>query len=462
MAIDFIKAMADPYSVDTGNKALQGATVSKTVQYGLFTNNRNAVWAARNQLQKESFPFVVVSCLVNRDMFRLQVGDLFLYDYPPHGISGLVVRVLKIEEESLDSENIVVHGIQDFFSIAAAITQYSDPEDRAGQPQEYETDPFTKIAILEAPYTPYSDKTAIIPVAGRENALDSGFVVYMSVDGGTSYSVISTSINIQPYGTLNSNYGITYTIDDYEGIEIDFESGVNTIESVTWADVLSGNKNTAVLGDEIISFRTITPVSGTVYLLEDVIRGRLGTVKEAHTAGEDFFFIPKSVGTVSHSEIIPGATRFFKLVPFNVKKAGSISEATPFELEIEGESSKPYEPINFNAESEAFNPLYTSGDDITLTWSVRKRGEGCGIGIPGVEVTVGTAHEGLFTVEVWVSTVLVRTTTGIDAATWVYTNTMNVADNTTPADEILFKIVNYIVDGMTFESDAVEVYCRKE
>lgn len=454
--------MSDPYSVDTGNKSIQGMTASKTVQFGLFTTNRNSVWGANNQLQKESFPFAFVSCPVNRNLFRLQVGDVFLYTYPPHGISNMVCRVLQIEEESLESENIIVHARQDVFSVSNVITQYSAPSNNAGQPQDYETEPFVNQAIFEAPFV-LSEDTKIIPVAGRENQLDSGFSLHMSVDGGSSYSLLETSTNIQPYGTLYANYGITYTIDEYEGITIDFESDVDLIETVTWADIYSGDKNMAVLGDEIISFRSITPVSGTIYKIEDVIRGRFGTVKKEHSVGEDFWFIPKTVGLVNHSEIIPGADRKFKLVPYNIKKSGDIAEAVAIDLSIEGESSKPYEPINFNANGESFNPIYVGGTDITLTWSVRKRGEGCGIGIPGVAVIPNTDHEGLFKIEVYVSSVLVRTTTGIDAATWDYTNTMNVADNGAAADEITFLIYNYIIDsGYTYEADAVQVICYKE
>lgn len=461
MAIDFKESISDPISRDIGNIAIQSNVVSKTIQLGLFTTNENAVWAANNQLQKESFPFAQVSCIVNRSMFRLQVGDVFLYTYPLHGVSNMVCRVLRIEEESLESENIIVHASQDVFSISNSITQYSIPEDNAIPPLTYETEPFINLKIFEAPYV-LSGETSIIIVAGKVNQLDSGFSIYMSVDDGGSYTLIETSTNIQSYGTLEDDYGITYTIDGYEGFIIDFESDVNIIETVTWADIYSGNKNTAMLGDEMISFRSITPISGTLYKIEDVIRGRFGTVKKEHTAGEDFWFIKNSISLVSGSEIIPGADRKFKLVPYNIKSSGNIAEAQVISLSIEGESSKPYEPINFNANGESFNPLYVSGTDITLDWSVRKRGEGCGIGIPGAAIVPGTDYEGLFKIEVYVSSSLVRTATDIDAATWDYTNSMNISDNGTPANEITFLIYNYIESGMIFVSDSVQVICNKE
>jgi len=158
---------------------------------------------------------------------------------------------------------------------------------------------------MEAPYI-ISEGTAIIPIAAKENPMDSGFLLYISIDDGDSYSLLGSSLNIQPYGTLEYNYGVTYTIDKTEGLTIDFESGADEIETTTWSNVYAGNFNTAILGDEIITFKDITPVSGTLYLLENVVRGRYGTVKKAHTAGEDFYFIHPGIETFSNTEIIAG------------------------------------------------------------------------------------------------------------------------------------------------------------
>ncbi len=462
MLFDFKKSISDPYSVDTGNKTIQGMTVSKTLQFGLFTKNDNAVWAANNQLQKESFPFAAVSIIVNRNLFRLQVGDVFKYQYTPYSSEILIMRVMQIEEDSLEgSENIVVHAKQDVFSITKTIELYSDPVDNAGQGADYSTAPFVNQAVLENPYV-LSTETQVIPVASRLTEMITGFNFYMSTDGGSSYNLVNSLNNIQPYGALAADYGLTYAIDDESGFTVDFISDVASIENVTWSDILSGSNNMALLGEEIVSFKNITPVSGTTYLLENIIRGRFGTVKVEHTTGEDFWFIPKNIGLVSDTNITTGAVRKFKLVPFNVQKTGSIVDATPIDLTVEGEQKKPYEPGNFNAEGESFNPLYVSGADITLTWSPRFRGKGAGVGVPGIAYS-DAGREGLFKIEIYVSAALVRTTTAIDAAMWDYTNAMNVADNGTPAQTITFLLYNYIEDGgIIYESDFVQVICNKE
>ena len=115
-------------------------------------------------------------------------------------------------------------------------------------------------------------------------------------------------------------------------------------------------------------------------------------------------------------------------------------------------------PINFIANDGAFDARYDT--NVVLEWDGRLRRSGAGIGIPGT-VLSETDHEGLFTVEVWVSSVLVRTTTDLDVLTWTYTQAMNLSDNAASlATEITFKLSNFIVDlGITYESDQVEVIC---
>lgn len=464
MAIDFKNSLSDPIAVDVGNIATRGMTVSKTVKFGLFGTNKNAVWAAQNQLRKESFPFGVLSIVTTRDAFRLQVGDCFKFSYADYSIIDMICRVISIQEGSLEQgEKITVHAIEDVFSKTNSITTYSAPVSHAPAAQNYAVEAFDYQAVIEAPYVLAGDTIQIIPMACRKSAMDMGFFIYMSVDGGASYSILDSCGHIQPYGVLNEAYGITQTRDETQGFEVEFKGDATQIESVTWADIYSGNRNTALVGDEIISFRDITPVSGDIYKITNVIRGRFGTQKQAHLAGEDFWFVGGGISLFSHTELTAGAVRKFKLVPYNMRRSGDISDADEISLTIAGEARKPYETPDFRAQGESFNPLYTSGNDIVLTWSPTKRGQGAGIGVPGVAVATSDVYEGLYRVEVWVGGSKVRETTDINALTWTYTDAMNTADNTTPADEIEFKLYNYITDnGFTYECDAASVTCTKE
>lgn len=457
MGMYFRKKISDPIAVDIGNIVTQGHTVSKTIQLASFTTNRNAVWASKKQLQKESYPFAFVDIVVNRNLFRLQPGDCFKFSYSNYGISNMICRVLSIEEEDISSEKITIHAMEDIFGVSSAITEFTNPEDNTTDPPSYELEPFVNQRIIEAPYV-LSESIRIIPIACRTGDRDLGFDVNMSVDGGDSYTLIDRCSNLQPYGTLIGSYfDDTYTIDTEVGFTIDFLEDVAQIETITWTEVFSASDNLAILGDEIISFQSITPVSGTQYKLEGIIRGRFDTQKVSHAEGETFYYINTYITMIANAELLVGVGRKFKLVPYNNKYSGDISEATPIDITLEGRSKKPYAPINFAANGGSFAARYTS--DIVLTWSYRYRGKGAGIGSPGI-VLSDADIEGLFEIEVWVLGIKKRTTTAIDEATWTYTEAMNISDNGAIVLEPTFKLLNYRVeDGVTYQSDQVEVIC---
>jgi len=451
MALDFKKSMADPPARDPGNRAIQNRIVSKTIQLGLFTRNSNAVWAAKQQLQKESYPFAILSLVVNRNLFRLQVGDTFKFSFAKYGIVEMILRILFIEESSMESEKITINCMEDIFGVAKSTTTFiSTIVDHSVQPTDYTPEGFDYVKVAEAPYALSGTGIQVIPVAARMTPVDLGFELYISYDD-SSYNLIDTFANIQPYGELTEEYPLTFPIDDTNGILINFSTtDVSLIDTIAWSNTLSGQNNLLSIEDEIISFTSITPVSGTIYLLEGVIRGRYGTSQAVHPIGTGAFFINQFIGQVDDTEIIAGATRYFKLVPFNNQLKGSISDSIAFPLVISGVAKTPYRVVNFCGNGASFASRYSA--DIILTWSARKRGTGAGIGVPGT-ILANSDHEGYFTVEVWVSSVLVRTETDINALTWTYSSAANISDNGALATSIEFKITNFIEeDGTTYRS----------
>jgi hypothetical protein len=458
IAINIKSSTANPVTADVGNRDVQGRIVSKSVQFPLFTNNRNAVWAGRQQLSKESYPLALISFPANRNVFRLEIGDCFKFSCAKYGITEMVCRVAQISEEGPESEIINIQAIQDIYSISNAITEYTEPGNYTITPPDYSELPFINQKVIEAPFA-VSSMIGVLACASRATDYDLGFNLYMSSDGGSSYALLGTLDNIVPYGTLSGPYsGNTYTIDE-EGIIIDFEKDEEDVITSTWPYILSGTENLALLGDEIISFLTVTPLTATQYQLENVIRGRFGTQKQDHVNGEPFYVITSALEVIANAEITAGASRKFKLVPFNVEEGGDISDATAIDLTITGLALTPYIPINFAANGSSFAARYD--DDIVLTWSPRYRGKGAGIGIPGT-VLAETTREGYFTIEVWVGGIKVRTVSAIDDVTFTFTEAMNLADNGSLASSVIFKIANYRTDGgNTFTSGQATVTCYK-
>lgn len=454
MTINLRRSVADPLSRDVGNQAVQGQVVSKTVQFSMFTTNENACWAGNNHLLKASYPFATISLTINRNHFDLEVGDVFKLNYSKYGITGMICRVLKIEEEALDSENIIINCMEDIFSIARSTSVFTNPVDNSTQAPDYTPITFTKQTVLEAPYV-LSESVQVVPIAKREASTDSGMYIYLSIDDGASYTSIGTANNIVPYGTLQANYGETNSIDP-TGFQVDFPTtDIEIIQTITWAEALSSGINMLLIDDELMTFQTITPVSGTVYELSDVIRGRYGTEQASHLAGADVWVVNINVSLYGDVNFLTGSTRKFKLVPYNIQQVGSLADCAEISLTITGKVRTPYVPVNFCCNGVSFASRYT--DDCVLIWNGRKRGEGAGIGAPGVALTTGTL-EGTFDVKVYVSSVLVRTQANISTETWTYTEAMNLSDNGSLATEIEFRVTNHREEGgVTYTSDYASV-----
>lgn len=461
--IDLRESTASPIAIDEGNITLQERVVTKSIKLASFTRNENAVWGSRHMLQKVNYPYAEVKCVVNRNLFRLEVVDCFYFSYAPYNIEDMIYRVIRIEEKDINSEDIIITATEDVYGISNVRVDYTAPEDNTQAVTDYTIEPFDHEQVVESPYVLSGSTTEVIPMACRKSLLDLGFYLYMSIDNGASYFLLDSFPSLMPYGTLVGTYSNDiYTIDNSDtGFTIDFEfiEDLSQYETTTFSNVLAGITNTALLGNELMSVQTITPDVDNKYILTDVIRGRYGTEKENHTNGTEFYFIHPNTLKVINNEIIPNVTRKFKLVPYNNTTTGDIADCSVIELAITGVSKTPYKPTNFMANDGAYAARYT--DDVVLTWSPRYRDSGAGIGVPG-EVLASTTREGYFRIEVWVSSSNVRDITDIDAATWTYTEAMNISDNGSLASSIIFKLYNFREeDSITYETEAVEVICKK-
>src|SRR3989304_1644581 len=151
-AIIIKASTGDPIIIDVGNQKIQRRVVSKTVQFGLFTMNENAVWASKNQLRKESYPFATINLKVNRFAFKYEVGDCFRFSYLKYGISDMVLRVLRRIETELESEEINVIAMEDLFQITNTIGEYSASTSYTPPRVDYTVNPITNKQIIESLY----------------------------------------------------------------------------------------------------------------------------------------------------------------------------------------------------------------------------------------------------------------------------------------------------------------------
>ena len=463
-AVDFKNTITPPVG-DLGNRFIVNRTNTRTVGMMMYTNDKNANWIAQRLLQRAGYAFATISFPANRNIFRLEVGDLFKLNYSPYGITGMVVRIVQIEEDNLDSENITVSVIEDvdYISESAVLTTSVCKSCHPNKRLEL----LESVKVINAPYHVIGNKTAIIPLVGRASQFAIGYYLYMSIDGGISYIRIATLSSYCVCGSLVDAYGRhTYQIDDGPGIQIDFvNSDANVIDAITRSG-LCGFANVALLGNEIITFQTITPILGYSlrYQISGIYRGRLDTEQKNHPEGEDFYFISNTnFVAIENENILPGTVRYFKVVPYSGSTTGNLSDAVAFRLDITGRAKIPYYPINLDANGDYLDESPTYSIDVVLTWDPRLRGDGAGLGSEVFDVNYApvagvSGYEGYFRVKVYVNDVLVRTTSAIADFTWTYTELMNITDNGALAPSVTLRVTNYRVEsGYEYESAYAEI-----
>jgi len=461
VAIDFKAALGNPTSVDHANIEIQGMRISRTVKMGLFTTNKNAVEMGDYLLSKESYPVAKVRFTANRDVFRLQPGDVFKLVLPKYGIQEMICRIAMIEEEDVETEKIAITAVEESVHATMPITTYTEPVNTRRGRDSGRIAVVTPIRIVEVPYSFDGEKVGVIFLIPTMTGNETGYHLYMSIDG-TEYYKLKTGNLLDVYGTLASAYPETSTIDDEIGVTVNFTSSQNTdiMQSIGRVD-LYGNRNLAVINNEIMTIQLVIPITATQYKFTGVYRGRWGTVHTSHAINSPFYWVRNRTPLVNGQFMI-GSTRYFKLISYSSSQAGALSAAIVNSHTFTGEAYTPYEVINLKANGENYNPLYDS-EDIVLTWTPRVRGAGTGLGDPSIVTDAAQTHEGKFRVTIDVGGSTVRTVEDLEVYTYNYTAANIIADNGKYISPITANVTNYIVGAgsIEYESDETSVVIRR-
>jgi hypothetical protein len=240
-----------------------------------------------------------------------------------------------------------------------------------------------------------------------------GCLVFKSLDGGTSWVEIAQIFNkavigavenvLQPY---NQN-----TIDNINTIVV----GIKTSDELNSTNIegLLNQSNAALVGNEIIQFKTATQISDNKYLLSGLLRGRRGSSTEGHIVGERFVLLEESsVIRVVTDPSETGLQRAYKAV--TVGK--TLDSAATLSFTNTDNCLECYSPVKLAGGRD-------SAGNLRISWVRRTRIGGFWRNF--VDVPVGEESES-YSVEIYDSGTLVRT---INSTT---TNaTYSAADQTT-------------------------------
>jgi hypothetical protein len=205
--------------------------------------------------------------------------------------------------------------------------------------------------------------------------------------------------------------------------------GTQQLMSVTRDDILaSQSTNAALIGGEVLQYRTATLVSAGVYTLSGFLRGQRAT-PTSHIAAERFVllaagglrFIPLQQGDL-------GRVRYYKAASAGQR----LSAVTSQSITPAGITLKPFAPVNARANRNAA--------DTVLTWTRQTRLSTRIVGTLGISSPLGEAAEA-YEVEIYTAghAALLRTLTS-STPTATYTSAQQVTDFGSAPTSIAIKV----------------------
>ncbi len=256
----------------------------------------------------------------------------------------------------------------------------------------------------------------------------NGAVVYRSEDAGGSYerlldlttaAVLGAAVTVLPAGP----YAV---FDDVSTVTISL-LGDAELASTGEIAVLNG-ANIAVIGAEILQFKTATLVEPGKYTLSGLLRGRMGTewAIGSHAAGERFVLLNARVGRQAMPNALLGLARLYK--PVSVGR--TLTETGALSHTYTGVSLKPYAPVHASGTRDG-------SDNLTIEWVRRTRVSGSWL--DAVDVPLNEESEA-YEVEIMDGADVVRTLTGLSSPTASYSAADQITDFGSEQSSVAVKI----------------------
>lgn len=308
-------------------------------------------WAARDGYSWRS----------GRAYAKYEPGDVATI--PVDSDSTLEVRITK-RDDGADG----VIAWQGVYADASVYTQSASTQAAVAPDASFSAPGPTNLELMDIPLLRDQDDSYGF-YAAVNGYLDDwrGAQLFRSADGGGTYDDLEggTFLDEAVIGYAESVLGTVTLYDQFdEAGTVDVYLLNGTLASVTRDQVLNGS-NVAVLGSEIIQFRTATLLSAGRYRLSGLLRARLGTdpAVGGHALNERFVLLDSSaVRFIAQGSADVAVERDFKAVSIGNTLASAGAEA----LTYAGVNLECLSPVSLGGGRDA------SGN-LTINWKRRTR-----------------------------------------------------------------------------------------
>lgn len=351
----------------------------------------------------------------------MRPGMVRKLDWPPLGISGLVIRIGRARGGDLEDGPVEFEAMEDVFGVPW--TAYAEPPPSAWTDPAGDVPPLAAVEAIEAPYPagagltppPIAQPRAVV-LAARGSGITKGYRVSANI-GGWQPDVEVRALT--PLGVLTNAITELST-----SIQIDDGVDTSLLESISDEDFAAG-VNVLLVDNEFIAFQTVTPGAGT-FVLSNLARGCIDTVPKAHAAGATVWFVSFGSGILGIADYPSSTSIRFQAfnnrseIPLGSAPLDSVSASDP------DRALRVYAPtdVKFNGQSY---PASITGE-LTVSWSHRNRLGTWSYADSGKTGTAepGTEYDILVYGELGT---LVHTEVGLTGTSWTYLQADEIAES---------------------------------
>lgn len=304
---------------------------------------------------------------VSRTTFSFRLGRKYTYLEPTDVISVQdtstgATHVMRLTGVTYNGDgSIEVKAVADDSSVYSQTATSGSSEDATYAVQLKSG---TRCVILDAPLLRDLDSESGVYVAmSGFTSTWKGAGLHASDDNQTYTKIASASVAavIGTATTVLGNWTGGNVFDEANTVTVKLLTG--TLASATEANVLRW-ANLAMVGKEVIQFKTATLTGTRTYVLSGLLRGRRGTEDyiSTHASGDTFVLLPVTTPRVSIGASDLGVRTTYKAVT-----SGRTLQATsPFYQTIYGRSTMPLAPVALAGGKQ-------SNGDFYVEWKRRTR-----------------------------------------------------------------------------------------
>jgi hypothetical protein len=280
--------------------------------------------------------------------------------YEPTDIVSIDGNPIRISKRSQQNNILTFEGTFDSGTILTAGAVAGTAEGQASQTIALPVK--TLLALLNVPMLRDQDEDAGFYAAACGLSTPwAGCLLVKSADDGASFSSVTSLLSAATMGIASALEDFTPNMfDEFNTFTVRLFSG--SLSSATELAVLNG-ANVAVLGGEILQFKTATLGLDGNYTISGLLRGRNGSLTSGHGGGETFVLVSSST-----LERIPAATaeiglsRLYKGVTLGT----SYASADNVDFATTAQALECVSPVHLGAGRDA-------SDNLTIIWQRRTR-----------------------------------------------------------------------------------------